>query len=303
MLNDAGKVLLVRRSDSRTLAPPGGGLDRGELPPQGAAREVWEETGLQVEPERLAGLYFWPNEPTPYLTFSFISRLIGGTMRGSNETTQVDFFSTNPLPLTTLPFHRRRVRTSLAHRHERPYWGVQRMNFFEDMGKRLLMRVLYPYWRWSATRQGYDMTNVGFAQYETGAFVIIRNVEGEVLWVKRTDGDVWNLPGGGSEGRETPWETAVRETYEETGLTVTLTDLTGVYFYQQRQHAVFVFTATITDGQPRLGPEAAAFAYVSPGTEPSNALPQHRERVADAVAHTGQTVFRTQPYRVAMTLN
>lgn len=34
---------------------PGGGLDQGETPRQGAVRELWEETGLTVAPERFVG--------------------------------------------------------------------------------------------------------------------------------------------------------------------------------------------------------------------------------------------------------
>lgn len=33
--------------------PPGGWLDRAEAPAAGARRELWEETGLEVEPEHL----------------------------------------------------------------------------------------------------------------------------------------------------------------------------------------------------------------------------------------------------------
>jgi ADP-ribose pyrophosphatase YjhB (NUDIX family) len=63
----AARVLLVDRADRTLLLrggdparpglrwwfTPGGGLDDGELPADGAARELFEETGLRVEPAEL----------------------------------------------------------------------------------------------------------------------------------------------------------------------------------------------------------------------------------------------------------
>ncbi len=51
-----GKVLLIRRRfepNSGKWAPPGGRLEVGEDPQEGAMREVKEELGLDVEVERL----------------------------------------------------------------------------------------------------------------------------------------------------------------------------------------------------------------------------------------------------------
>ncbi|MDI2113062.1 NUDIX domain-containing protein [Commensalibacter nepenthis] len=42
-----------------------------------------------------------------------------------------------------------------------------------------------------------------------------------ILLVKRKDNDLWSFPGGHTEGNENPFETAIRETYEETGIELT----------------------------------------------------------------------------------
>ncbi len=51
-----GRVLLVHRTDCDWWCQPGGVLERGEAPWAGVAREVREETGLEVTGERLAGV-------------------------------------------------------------------------------------------------------------------------------------------------------------------------------------------------------------------------------------------------------
>jgi 8-oxo-dGTP pyrophosphatase MutT (NUDIX family) len=58
LLDAAGRVLLVRGADparpgSRYWFTIGGGLDPGESLAQAAARELFEETGLRVEPDAL----------------------------------------------------------------------------------------------------------------------------------------------------------------------------------------------------------------------------------------------------------
>lgn len=53
---------------------------------------------------------------------------------------------------------------------------------------------------------------------QTGAAIIIRNGKGQVLLQKRTDRNKWCLPGGCQELGEDLRNTAVRETYEETGI-------------------------------------------------------------------------------------
>jgi len=57
IIDDDGKILLIRRADNALWAMPGGALDVGETPSQGAVREALEETGITCEPIALVGVY------------------------------------------------------------------------------------------------------------------------------------------------------------------------------------------------------------------------------------------------------
>ena len=62
-----------------------------------------------------------------------------------------------------------------------------------------------------------------------GSGVIIFNEKNELLMIKRTDNDCWAIPGGSSEPGESVMDTAKREVFEETGLTVNELELFNVY--------------------------------------------------------------------------
>lgn len=299
--NDEGQLLLIQRHDIRTFDVPGGGLEPGELPVEAAVRETFEETGLRVRPSQLLGIYHWPNEPNAYLSFYFHCELLGGRIRPSEETPVVTFRDLQALPKRMLPMHRQRIRHSLARVGQSPTWLTQPMKIHQKLGKKVLGHILFPWQRWQRRRNGQPVWPEP-ESWKMGAFTIIRNEAGAVLWVKRTDRDVWNLPGGGAENEEPPWETAVRETYEETGCHINLTNLTGVYIKNQAAWIVFAFTAEITSGKLTTVSEAAAFAWFPPGEEPASSLPLHRQRVAHACANSANVLFAQQDGRVSQNI-
>jgi 8-oxo-dGTP pyrophosphatase MutT (NUDIX family) len=61
------------------------------------------------------------------------------------------------------------------------------------------------------------------------AFAAVRNAVGEVLLVRRIDDGYWELPGGRIEVGETAREAVIREVAEESGISIELTTLSGVY--------------------------------------------------------------------------
>lgn len=59
--------------------------------------------------------------------------------------------------------------------------------------------------------------------------VLVFDDRQRVLLVRHVEGNDWTTPGGMVEPYETPADAAVRETWEETGLFVTLTHVIGVF--------------------------------------------------------------------------
>ena len=66
-------------------------------------------------------------------------------------------------------------------------------------------------------------------QVRAGVGIVLRDDLGRVLLEKRSDCGLWGLPGGRIEAGESIVETAVREINEETGLSIRITSLLGVY--------------------------------------------------------------------------
>jgi ADP-ribose pyrophosphatase YjhB (NUDIX family) len=55
VVNDAGDILMIRRSDNENWAVPGGAIDLGESMTQAAIRETKEESGIDCEITGLVG--------------------------------------------------------------------------------------------------------------------------------------------------------------------------------------------------------------------------------------------------------
>ena len=57
VIDDEGRILLIRRADNGLWAMPGGALEVGETPAEGVLREVLEETGVRAEAVSLIGVF------------------------------------------------------------------------------------------------------------------------------------------------------------------------------------------------------------------------------------------------------
>ncbi len=125
VIDSEGRVLLQRRSDSGNWALPGGAMDIGETLAQSAIREVKEETGLDVQIQRIVGIYSDPAHVFAYadgevrqeFSICVACTITGGVLQVSSESTAVEFFSFGDL--AGIPMHesiRLRLRDYLNER-------------------------------------------------------------------------------------------------------------------------------------------------------------------------------------------
>ncbi|GAB4155376.1 MAG: hypothetical protein Fur0021_22690 [Candidatus Promineifilaceae bacterium] len=275
MVDERGQVLLVQRDDSRTWAPPGGAMDAGEMPPEAAAREVEEETGLKVLPVRLVGVHYlrlWQRE---YLSFGFRCLRRGGELKPSRETPAVGFFNLAQPPGRMASTHYQRLARGLTHEDTRPYWGTQRPSLSMTLTRGLLLPFVYRFLDWQRRRRGEPVY-----QKPPGWLVetrlIVRNEAGEVLWL-RDAGNQWRLPAGKRRAREAPWDAAARAA-AAAGMEVQLLDFAGSAFAPNNQ-ITLAFTAAET-----ARPDAnAAVAYFAADKMPTHALPADIAHVQNAL--------------------
>jgi ADP-ribose pyrophosphatase YjhB (NUDIX family) len=106
-----GNILLHRRTDNGLWALPGGTMEIGESIAETVRREVKEETGFDVQPDYVIGIYtnpkhvigFSDGEVRQQFSICFSCRIIGGEMKGSDESYEVAFFPAQDIE--QLPMH------------------------------------------------------------------------------------------------------------------------------------------------------------------------------------------------------
>lgn len=221
--DDLGRILCQYRADFKHSwwGLPGGILELGETPEQALTREVLEETGLVVEPTQLVGVYSSPRYIVHYpngdvshqVTSCYACRITGGTLRpDADEILHLEFFPPEALP--SLPIWYADMVAQTLTRSSRPYFGPSEQHAVDT-----------PYPSLMATRKV-----VGHAPLVwPGANTLVFDEAGQLLLQQRADFDVWDLPAGALDAGESLTHTAIRETYEETGLWVEPVELLAIF--------------------------------------------------------------------------
>ncbi len=115
VLNEAGDVLLQRRTDIPLWGLPAGSVELGETALEGLRREVVEETSLHVIEAEPMALYSGPTQQFTYpngdeiqcFSVAFIVRQWKGEPQADGvEGSQVRFFPLSQLPEDIVPIHK-----------------------------------------------------------------------------------------------------------------------------------------------------------------------------------------------------
>jgi ADP-ribose pyrophosphatase YjhB (NUDIX family) len=126
------------------------------------------------------------------------------------------------------------------------------------------------------------------------AFIL--DESGQLLMIRRTDNDLYAIPGGAQEVGETISQTVVREISEETGILVEVTGLIGVYSDPEhviafadgevRQEFSLCFRARPVRGELRTSSESKEVLWVEPaGLDDLTIHPSIRLRIQHGFEH------------------
>jgi ADP-ribose pyrophosphatase YjhB (NUDIX family) len=114
-------VLLNQRSDNGRWSLPSGIVEPDEQPAVALAREVAEETCIEVDVERLALLVTEPEmtfdngDRCQFISMTFRCRYVSGIAEvGDEESLEVGWFAVDDLPDDLPPRARRRISAALA---------------------------------------------------------------------------------------------------------------------------------------------------------------------------------------------
>ena len=129
------KVLLVKRRDFPLWDLPGGVVESDELPSEAAIREMYEETGYEVQIDYEFARYI--DKTRNDCQHLFKSHIINGELKRTTlETRDLRWFSLNRLPFLIIPNRKRQIRDALT------ITGIEEYEISENMLIWLIRKVL-----------------------------------------------------------------------------------------------------------------------------------------------------------------
>jgi 8-oxo-dGTP pyrophosphatase MutT (NUDIX family) len=137
VVDSDGRLLLGQRADTGSWTLVAGCVDPGEQPATALVREVYEETGVEIEVEHLAGVALHPEtyphgDVCEFLNIWFRCRPTGGSARvNDEESLAVGWFAPSELPPLS-DWARLRIDTAL--RATEAAWFAPAGSYVEALG-------------------------------------------------------------------------------------------------------------------------------------------------------------------------
>jgi ADP-ribose pyrophosphatase YjhB (NUDIX family) len=103
VIDENRHLLLIQRADNHKWALPGGACEVGDTPAENAAREVWEETGYQVEITQFLGIFDNIRYRGDFKRHAYLL-LFGGTVVGGEATLSSESLAVQWFPLEAIPW-------------------------------------------------------------------------------------------------------------------------------------------------------------------------------------------------------
>jgi len=97
VFNEKGQILLFKHTYRKFMwGIPAGGLEHREQPMEAVLREFYEETGMQIQVEKL--LTVSSAREDHHLTVVYLCKITGGEFKPSHEISEMKYFDVNDLP-------------------------------------------------------------------------------------------------------------------------------------------------------------------------------------------------------------
>ncbi|MCL7454186.1 MAG: NUDIX domain-containing protein [Anaerolineae bacterium] len=276
VVRDRALLLVQRRGDAPafpgTWNLPAGYCEADETPAAAAIREAQEETGLRVRPGRLAGAYYFDDDPRGSgLLIVYEAAIVGGALRtGGPEVRDSGFFQPGALPEPLCGGgHDQAIRAWEARALDR-WQPDSEIRYCPHCAHPVEEREAFGRTRHVCPACGY----VHFRSPKLGVSIMVEQ-EGQILLVQRAIEPglgKWSLPSGFMEWDEAPEVAAVRECAEETGLVVDHLELVTVDHYDDDFRGPglnLTYRGQVASGTLRPADDAASVRFFAPEGLPS----------------------------------
>ncbi|MCU0513070.1 MAG: NUDIX hydrolase [Anaerolineae bacterium] len=240
VFNDQGELLLVRRGDLGLWHLPSGRLDAGETLSQAAAREVREETGLEVAHIAPLGLYYYHGWER--MNVLFVAQAAGGTLRQHTaETRAAQFAAAAALPEPRMDT--RMIEDALAR-----YPHLFQVDFAPAELQRLRRQFAL---RWLKNLVS-GRPEPRFVRFTVHASLAIRDAQDNILALLDAR-QQRILPGVECDGQSPVWEQVrkyVRDHYDLYEMRSARLNWSGLYHDVAARRLEFIFSTRLSPESP-----------------------------------------------------